>query len=102
MDGLWTPQEQWAVESFTGGSIIQRCHRASHVASIRRATAADEMMNQAVIYDHVAPLHSYELVAGRGSIGALMKWAASLRTPLHDVAILHRPRWLLPKRVLRL
>jgi luciferase family oxidoreductase group 1 len=64
MDGLWTPQEKAAVESFTGGSIIGSATTVRRkLEAFAEATAADELMIHAFIYDHVARLHSYELVA---------------------------------------
>ncbi len=64
MDGLWSAQEKAAVESRLGGSIIGSV--ATVKAEIRKlldTTKADELMINAIIFDHEARLHSYEIIA---------------------------------------
>jgi luciferase family oxidoreductase group 1 len=64
MDEIWTPQEKAAVESRLGGSIIGSA--ATVKAGLERIlteTAADELMVNAMIFDHSARLRSYEIVA---------------------------------------
>ena len=64
MDGLWTPQEKIAVESFTGGSIIGSPETVRRkLEAFAEATAADELMIHAFIHNHAARLRSYKLVA---------------------------------------
>ena len=64
MDEIWTAQEKALVESRTGGSII------GSAATVRRElkrvldeTKADELMINAMIYDHAARLRAYEIIA---------------------------------------
>jgi luciferase family oxidoreductase group 1 len=64
MNEIWTPQEKALVNSRVGGSII------GSAATIRKGlekvfseTNADELMINAMIYDHAARLRSYEIVA---------------------------------------
>ncbi|MDQ4123757.1 MAG: LLM class flavin-dependent oxidoreductase [Acidobacteriota bacterium] len=64
MADLWSPQEKAIVESRLGGSIIGS--RATIEAQLERfleATKADELMINAMIFDHQARLRSYEIVA---------------------------------------
>lgn len=64
MDEIWTPEEKTAVESRLGGSIIGS--RATVKAGLERILAetdADELMLNAMIFDHAARLKSYEIVA---------------------------------------
>jgi luciferase family oxidoreductase group 1 len=64
MDDIWTPQEKAAVESRLGGSIIGSA--ATVKAGLERIlseTAADELMLNAMIFEHTARLRSYEIVA---------------------------------------
>ena len=64
MDGLWSAQEKAAVESRLGGSIIGSA--ATVKAEIRKlldTTNVDELMINAIIFDHEARLHSYEIIA---------------------------------------
>lgn len=75
MDEIWTPQEKAAVESRLGGSIIGSA--ATVKAGLERIlaeTAADELMLNAMIFDHTARLRSYEIVA------ELRKQSASAQT----------------------
>ena len=65
MDGLWSEQEKAAVEARLGGSIIGSA--ATVKAELRKlldSTKADELMVNAIIFDHAARLRTYEIVAG--------------------------------------
>ncbi|HEX8266523.1 MAG TPA: LLM class flavin-dependent oxidoreductase [Pyrinomonadaceae bacterium] len=64
MDELWSPQEKAIVESRLGGSIIgSRTTVEAQLERILEATKADELMINAMIFDHQARLRSYEIVA---------------------------------------
>jgi len=64
MDDIWTPQEKAAVESRLGGSIIGSAATVKNgLERILEETAADELMLNAMIFDHTARLRSYEIVA---------------------------------------
>ncbi|HEX8398545.1 MAG TPA: LLM class flavin-dependent oxidoreductase [Pyrinomonadaceae bacterium] len=64
MDELWSPQEKAIVESRLGGSIIgSRVTVEAQLERILEATKADELMINAMIFDHQARLRSYEIVA---------------------------------------
>jgi luciferase family oxidoreductase group 1 len=64
MDDIWTEPEKTLVDSRTGGSVIGSAQTVK--AGLERiiATAnADEIMVNAMIYDHSARLRSYEIVS---------------------------------------
>jgi luciferase family oxidoreductase group 1 len=64
MDELWTPQEKMLVESRLGGSIIGSPPTIqTQLEKLLEATKADELMINAMIFDHQARLRSYEIVA---------------------------------------
>jgi len=64
MDELWTAQEKAAVESRLGGSIIGNAATIKDgLKKILDRTQADELMINAMIFDHEARLRSYEIVA---------------------------------------
>ena len=64
MDELWTPQEKAAVESKLGGSIIGNAATVRNgLEKILGETQADELMINAMIFDHKARIRSYEIVA---------------------------------------
>lgn len=64
MDAIWNAQEKALVESRTGGSIVGgRETVKAGLERILQATEADELMINAMIYDHAARLRSYEIVA---------------------------------------
>lgn len=64
MDDIWTPQEKALVESRTGGSIIgNRETVKAKLEAFLEATNADELMINAMTFDHEARLRSYEIVA---------------------------------------
>jgi alkanesulfonate monooxygenase SsuD/methylene tetrahydromethanopterin reductase-like flavin-dependent oxidoreductase (luciferase family) len=65
MDGIWTEPEKALVESRTGGSIIGDPETVkAGLERVIEATDADEIMVNAMIYDHEARLNSYQIVAG--------------------------------------
>jgi luciferase family oxidoreductase group 1 len=64
MDEIWDESEKALVEARLGGSVIGSA--ATVKADLERildATQADELMINAMIYDHAARLRSYEIVA---------------------------------------
>lgn len=64
MEGLWTAQEKALVDARLGGSIIGGAQAVKeNLEKILSATRADELMINAMIYDHAARLRSYEIVA---------------------------------------
>ena len=65
MDGLWTAQEKALVDARLGGSIIGGAATVKkELERILNQTKADELMINAMIFDHAARLRSYEIVAG--------------------------------------
>jgi luciferase family oxidoreductase group 1 len=64
MDEIWLPHEKAAVEMRLGGSIIgSRATVEAELEKLLDATKADELIINAMIFDHVARLRSYEIVA---------------------------------------
>ncbi len=64
MDGLWTAQEKALVDARLGGSIIGSAATIKEgLAKMLGETSADELMINAMIFDHAARLRSYEIVA---------------------------------------
>jgi luciferase family oxidoreductase group 1 len=64
MDAIWSEQEKAAVESRLGGSVIGNAETVEReLERILDETKADELMINAMIYDHAARLRSYEIVA---------------------------------------
>ncbi len=64
MDGLWTAQEKALVDARLGGSIIGGAATIKEgLAKMLSETEADELMINAMIFDHAARLRSYEIVA---------------------------------------
>ena len=64
MEGLWTAQEKALVDARLGGSIIGSAATVKEeLTRILSQTKADELMINAMIYDHAARLRSYEIVA---------------------------------------
>jgi luciferase family oxidoreductase group 1 len=64
MEGLWTAQEKALVEARLGGSIIgSPATVKEELTRILDSTKADELMINAMIYEHAARLRSYEIVA---------------------------------------
>ncbi len=63
MNEIWTPQEKALVDSRVGGSIIGSAATIRKgLEKVFRETNADELMINAMIYDHAARLRSYEIV----------------------------------------
>lgn len=64
MQGLWNEREKMLVESRTGGSIVgSRETVKAGLERILETTEADELMINAMIFDHAARLRSYEIIA---------------------------------------
>ena len=64
MEGLWTVQEKDLVDARLGGSIIGGAATVrKSLEKILSETRADELIINAMIYDHAARLRSYEIVA---------------------------------------
>jgi luciferase family oxidoreductase group 1 len=64
MDGRWNPAERAAVEARTRVSAVGSPGTVrGRLAAILEATAADELILTAHIYDHAARLRSFELAA---------------------------------------
>jgi luciferase family oxidoreductase group 1 len=64
MDELWTPQEKMLVESRLGGSVIgSRTTVEADLERLLEAAKADELIINAMIFDHQKRLRSYEIVA---------------------------------------
>ena len=64
MDEVWTPQEKASVESRLGGSIIgSPATVRNRLETVLAETNADELMLNAMIFDHTARLRSYEIAA---------------------------------------
>ncbi len=65
MDGLWSEQEKALVEARLGGSIIGSAATVkAELGKLLDRTKADELMINAIIFDHEARLRSYEIIAG--------------------------------------
>jgi luciferase family oxidoreductase group 1 len=64
MNQIWSPQEKALVNSRTGGSIIgSRETVRQKLEEYLEQTKADEIMVNAMIYDHEKRLRSYEIIA---------------------------------------
>lgn len=64
MNALWSPQEKALVDSRLGGSIIGGAATVkAELETIASETRADELLINAMIFDHAARLRSYEIVA---------------------------------------
>jgi luciferase family oxidoreductase group 1 len=77
MDDVWSPAEKLAVESRLGGSIIGGPATVrSGIEALLENTAADELIINAMIYDHEARVRSYQIVsevygaASKAALGA--------------------------------
>lgn len=65
MDGLWSEREKSLVEARLGGSIIGSAATVkTELTKLLNTTKADELMINAIIFDHEARLRSYEIIAG--------------------------------------
>ena len=64
MDAVWSPEEKAMVKSRLGGSIIgDREKVAAKLQRFADETEADEIMVNAIMFDHEARKRSYEIVA---------------------------------------
>lgn len=64
MDSVWDEREKAAVNARVGGSIIGSAETIkAGLERMLETTKADELMINAMIYDHTARLRSYEIVA---------------------------------------
>lgn len=64
MEAIWSPEEKAMVQSRLAGSIIGDSGKVKEeLEAFVERTAADEIMVNAIIYDHSARLRSYEIVA---------------------------------------
>lgn len=64
MDAIWTPAEKAMVEGRLGGSVIgDHDEVKAGLKAFAERTAADELIVNAIIFDHAARLRSYEIVA---------------------------------------
>ena len=64
MDAIWNAQEKALVASRTGGSIVGSTETVKRkLETFLDETKADEIMVNAMIYDHQKRLRSYEIVA---------------------------------------
>lgn len=64
MDEIWHPHEKALVEARTGGSIVGSASTVkAGLEKMLGATQADELMINAMIFDHQARLRSYEMIA---------------------------------------
>ncbi len=73
MNQIWNEREKALVESRTGGSIIGSAETVRlELKRILDATEADELMVNAMIFDHKRRLRSYEIVADvwKGNVSA--------------------------------
>jgi len=64
MEAIWSPEEKAAVQARLGGSIIgDAANVKEELNAFAERTAADEIMVNAIMYDHTARRRSYEIVA---------------------------------------
>jgi alkanesulfonate monooxygenase SsuD/methylene tetrahydromethanopterin reductase-like flavin-dependent oxidoreductase (luciferase family) len=64
MDQIWTAPEKALVASRTGGSIVGSKETVRRqLEEFLERSGADEIMINAMIFDHAARLRSYEIVA---------------------------------------
>jgi luciferase family oxidoreductase group 1 len=76
MERIWNAQEKALVASRTGGSIVgSRETVRRKLEEFLERTGADEIMVNAMIYDHAARLRSYEIVAEIFEDGAVRRAA---------------------------
>jgi luciferase family oxidoreductase group 1 len=65
MDTIWTPAEKAMIDSRLGGSVIgDPVTVRQGLEEFAERTVADELIVNAIIFDHAARLRSYEIVAG--------------------------------------
>ena len=76
MDAIWDEREKTLVASRTGGSIIGSRETVKRkLEEFLERTKADELMINAMIYDHEARLRSYKIVAEIWNNNAVKKAA---------------------------
>jgi luciferase family oxidoreductase group 1 len=64
MDAIWSPPEKASVENTLGASIIGNPDQVrAGLEALLASTQADELMINAMIFDHTARKRSYEIVA---------------------------------------
>ncbi|MBX7172920.1 MAG: LLM class flavin-dependent oxidoreductase [Pyrinomonadaceae bacterium] len=64
MDEIWTPREKLMVQQRLGGSVIGSPETVKKgLEKFLAETEADELIINAMIYDHLARLRSYEIIA---------------------------------------
>lgn len=64
MDEIWTPPEKAMIEARLGGSVIGSAEAVkAGLEKFLDDTQADELIINAMIYDHQARLRSYEIIA---------------------------------------
>ena len=64
MDAIWTPAEKAMVRARLGGSIIGNLETVkAGIEKLLHSTEADELIVNAIIFEHKARLRSYEIVA---------------------------------------
>ena len=64
MDGLWTPDEKSHIDRSLSCSAVGSPETvAAQLRAIEDSTGADELMLAALMYDHAARLHSFEIAS---------------------------------------
>lgn len=64
MDGLWSPDEKSHIDRSLSCSAVGSPHTvAAQLRAIEESTGADELMLTALMYDHAARLHSFEIAS---------------------------------------
>ena len=65
MDGLWSPDEKSHIDRSLSCSAVGSPQTvAAQLRAIEERTGADELMLTALMYDHAARLHSFEIASG--------------------------------------
>ncbi len=78
MDKIWSAQEKALVASRTGGSIVGSRETVKRkLEEFLERTKADEIMVNAMIYDHEKRLRSYEIIAEIFSEGSIKSAAGN-------------------------
>lgn len=64
METIWTPREKAMVQQRLGGSVIGNAETVKNgLEKFLAETKADELIINAMVYDHAARLRSYEIIA---------------------------------------
>lgn len=64
METIWTPREKALVEQRLGGSVIGNAETVKNgLEKFLAETKADELIINAMVYDHAARFRSYEIIA---------------------------------------